>query len=428
MLWHLPHFSLLALLAIEGTIGTPIDTKHRTRIVKRSSCLVKSGVDSSKALAVPNNVTTTLHGQHNGAHGHHKGAHGDHNHTSSLMTEVKASQTGSLSVPSSSLPVAPSSASALSSAAESSKQPPASSTPATPESKEAATSTTTHVAATSAPSKTPAAPSPSTTPAPTSTTPSPTPSTPAQSANPQVGIAWSSDSGSNIASFADASNSKLSWYYNWGLSSTLDAKSLEFAPMVWGSGSVGDVKSASAGWTGVTHVLSFNEPDQSTSVGGSGISAGDAANLHQQWVSTVGGSYKIGSPAVARGGGTWLDAWFSACDSKCQVDFIPFHFYGTSAQDLITYAQQFHSKYNKPLWLTEWACQDYSSGQICSAADAQTFMDTAISAFRNDPTTGVARWAYFGAFAGEAAAGNGNALENASGGVSFPLPGVDSIR
>jgi len=47
--------------------------------------------------------------------------------------------------------------------------------------------------------------------------------------------------------------------------------------------------------------------DQSSANGGSSLDAPTAATLHQQWVKNLGGSYLIGSPAVARGGNTWLN-------------------------------------------------------------------------------------------------------------------------
>lgn len=31
--------------------------------------------------------------------------------------------------------------------------------------------------------------------------------------------------------------------------------------------------------------------------------------------------------------------WVAACAGQCQYDFVPFHFYGTNANELIKYAQ-----------------------------------------------------------------------------------------
>jgi hypothetical protein len=76
--------------------------------------------------------------------------------------------------------------------------------------------------------------------------------------------------------------------------------------------------------------------------------------------------------------------------------------------------QEFSAAYNKPLWLTEvrtilvshfeidldtdsqWACHDYSTGDICDASEVEAFMKTAIAYFRKSGL--VERWAWFGAF------------------------------
>ena len=44
-----------------------------------------------------------------------------------------------------------------------------------------------------------------------------------------------------------------------------------------------------------------------STVGGSDITAAVAAQKHIEWVNNLGGDYKIGSPAVARGSTKWMD-------------------------------------------------------------------------------------------------------------------------
>ena len=52
-------------------------------------------------------------------------------------------------------------------------------------------------------------------------------------------------------------------------------------------------------------------------------------------------------------------------------------------------------------------------GQICTEAQAQTFMDTAVAYFRGDGASMIERWSWFGASPDLATSGDGNALENA---------------
>ncbi|EIW71947.1 hypothetical protein TREMEDRAFT_58092 [Tremella mesenterica DSM 1558] len=229
-----------------------------------------------------------------------------------------------------------------------------------------------------------------------------------------VGLAVDSSSG-QLSAFKSVSGSKLSWYYNWGLSPTgSGADGLEFVPMVWGTGSTSGLAAAAKSWpAGTKYVLSFNEPDQPSSVGGSAISAGDAATAHQNWVTTLGGSYLISTPAVARGGKQWLQDWVTACAGKCKYDIVSFHFYGTDADDLITYAKDFYSTFNKPLWLTEWDCTDYSSGQVCTPDQAKAFMTTVIDWIEGEGASMVQRYSWFGDFPKMSTDGNG--LANADG-------------
>lgn len=45
--------------------------------------------------------------------------------------------------------------------------------------------------------------------------------------------------------------------------------------------------------------------------------------------------------------------WLAACGGGCKFDFVPYHYYGTDASDLIEYTKDFYNTFNKPLWLTE---------------------------------------------------------------------------
>lgn len=96
-----------------------------------------------------------------------------------------------------------------------------------------------------------------------------------------------------------------------------------------------------------------------------------------------------------------------------------------------THDQDFHARYNKPLWLTEvgplnkgrlvlndqTACHDYSTGQVCTEDQVKAFMKTAIGWFEGEGSSIVERWAWFGAFPDSASGGNTNGLENTDGTV-----------
>jgi len=57
-----------------------------------------------------------------------------------------------------------------------------------------------------------------------------------------------------------------------------------------------------------------------------------------------------------------------------KIDAIAVHVYGTSAQDFIDYVTDFHTTFGLYIWVTEFACQDFSGGTPCSLDDAFVFM------------------------------------------------------
>jgi hypothetical protein len=80
----------------------------------------------------------------------------------------------------------------------------------------------------------------------------------------------------------------------------------------------------------------------------------------------------LGSPAVAFGGadpGGWLDRFMAGAKSRgYRVDFIALHWYGGDFQttnavsQLKSYIQAVYNRYHLPIWLTEFALIDFSTG------------------------------------------------------------------
>jgi hypothetical protein len=135
--------------------------------------------------------------------------------------------------------------------------------------------------------------------------------------------------------------SDLTWYYNYGAdpSTTYNNRTqgeFEFVPMLWSNGTtfLSDIKAQIKGGRNISHVLTYNEPDGTSSTGGSDIAPADAA---RNWISQVEPlralGIRTGAPAVtgSPGGFTWLNEFFDACASlgtNCTVDFFPVHWYG----------------------------------------------------------------------------------------------------
>ena len=137
--------------------------------------------------------------------------------------------------------------------------------------------------------------------------------------------------------------SDLTWYYNYGATpstaySNLTQAEFEFVPMLWGisnsSSFLSQIQTQITAGTKVSHVLAFNEPDGSSSSGGSDINPAAAAAVWIQEVEPLRKlGVKAGAPAVtgSPGGFTWLSEFFANCTiqgTNCTADFIPVHWYG----------------------------------------------------------------------------------------------------
>lgn len=147
-------------------------------------------------------------------------------------------------------------------------------------------------------------------------------------------------------------------YYSWspdGFNSDL-----EFVPMMWGPPQINDWNAninSTIQRLHVSHVLGFNEPQEPSQ---SNLSPADGASLWKQYVEPLKaqGLY-LGSPAPssAPSGKTWLLQWLDACGGGCTVDFIALHWYDINSTAFIQYLQDFHDTFQRPIWVTEWACQ-----------------------------------------------------------------------
>ncbi len=191
----------------------------------------------------------------------------------------------------------------------------------------------------------------------------------------------------------------ITWWYDWGNQpSNGAAPGLEFTPMIWGaSGLKGPIPAASR------YVLGFNEPNFK-----------NEANLTPQqaaadWPSVEALAKAKGipivSPAVNFCGEctvpsitdpyTYLKDFFAAC-SGCEVDYIAVHWYNCDLPSLQGYIEgngsglQGFVQFGKPIWLTEFACDNSHS-----VADQRAYMQAAVPYLEANPH--IYRYSWFNA-------------------------------
>lgn len=190
----------------------------------------------------------------------------------------------------------------------------------------------------------------------------------------------------------------VSWWYNWAASRQAVAPGIEFVPMIWGSGSF-DGAAASMP-SDAEYLLGFNEPNFFEQAN---ISAQAAAQLWPQLEAIANAKgLELVSPAVNFCGDdasktgpchdtnpvSYLEDFFAACAS-CRVDYVAVHWYNCAVPELQFYLGQFR-KFNKPIWLTEFAC---AYGGDTSVAGQESYMRAAIPVLEAD--TRVHRYAWF---------------------------------
>jgi O-glycosyl hydrolase len=107
-------------------------------------------------------------------------------------------------------------------------------------------------------------------------------------------------------------------------------------------------------------LLGFNEPDHANQAN---MTVDDA---YAKWSILVGKSDIIASPAMAgnpAASGSWLEI-FAAKVPAPKMDYVAVHWYGgIYASSFKKRMTEIYNKFGKKLWITEFACQTYSSAK-----------------------------------------------------------------
>ncbi|KAJ5908836.1 CAZyme family GH128 [Penicillium taxi] len=195
--------------------------------------------------------------------------------------------------------------------------------------------------------------------------------------------------------------SSVTWAYNWGMTNWgLDLpKGVEYVPMLWGSKDFG-------GWltavetllnSGTNYILGFNEPDNS---GQSSMTPSEAASNYLAYITPFKGQAKLISPAVTSStndgeGLSWFGEFIADC-SSCGITGLAVHWYGDSADQLISFvkkAVKAAAEYGlEEVWLTEFALNADVNG-IADTSVTQAFLNEVVPFLES--TDGITRYSYF---------------------------------
>ncbi len=225
-----------------------------------------------------------------------------------------------------------------------------------------------------------------------------------QSKSYKRGVAY----GYHTAQDMQKASANISWWYNWAtqpdvsIRSSYNIYNVDFTPMAWNASGASGVNSWVERDSTVKYILGFNEPNFKAQANMTPTQAAKAWPALQKTAQK--NNLKIVSPAVnycsTEGSvfenGTYytnpfkyLDDFFSACDT-CQVDYIGLHWYG-SGNSIVNYVNTAR-KYNKPIWVTEFASWDYSN-LVQNVEDQIKYLAGTVNFLERDPD--VYRYSWF---------------------------------
>lgn len=135
--------------------------------------------------------------------------------------------------------------------------------------------------------------------------------------------------------------------YNWSAGGDTESVDVTFVPMRHNLGWDSFTKINSN--TNVSHVLGYNEPARPDQAN---MSVASAIN---QWPEIFKSGLRIGSPAPAAIGSSWLTEFMQICDElNYRVDFIAFHAYQDQPTSWWSWNISTATIGGRPVWITEW--------------------------------------------------------------------------
>ena len=215
-------------------------------------------------------------------------------------------------------------------------------------------------------------------------------------------LPWSWVNKKGICAISNVTNPKVSWYYNWGLS-TSSFMDEEYAPMCWGKTGLDTPAEQNSliSKKKITHVMSFNEADDCAGQSGQwgSLCVPDTAALwHRQAMKT---GLRIVSPSCRENEELhWLQIVNNIMvPAGTRMDVIGMHWYDwgglTSASDANSIFTRFKNRviacynyYKMPIWINE-----FNANPARSTAIQDAFLQLALPWLESTPY--VERYAYY---------------------------------
>lgn len=234
--------------------------------------------------------------------------------------------------------------------------------------------------------------------------------------NPKKGYACGTVAGTHAPAILTAL--RANWYYNWGFAPTPNvSNSITFIPMAFSKTVVANPADlAIIKANSVQTVLGFNEPD-----------IPQQANMTvpkalASWKTLSALGLTMGSPATA-GNPTAASGWLSSfiASKPGHISFICVHWYGPpTPAALLNIVDTLWKKYQKPVWITEFAVANWTKSNFYSSNQVMTFMSAILPALNS--RSYVARYAWKDRVASDPWMGSSCLVDLTSSNTGFLTP------
>ena len=200
-------------------------------------------------------------------------------------------------------------------------------------------------------------------------------------ASPKKGYACGQVAGAHAPTVLNALRAQ--WYYNWGTTPTAGVSAgIPFFPMAFSKTVVASPTMMAQIATSAQHssnhiVLTFNEPDIKPQANMT------VPQALASWTPLNKMGYTLGSPATA-GNPTSSTGWLSTFiqgKPAGGVDFICVHWYGPpNPSALLNIVDTLWKKYNKHIWITEFAVANWTQSNAYTVSQVAGFMSNILPA------------------------------------------------
>ena len=191
----------------------------------------------------------------------------------------------------------------------------------------------------------------------------------------------------------------ISWFYNWGVSCGVSGyEGMEFVPMVWNAlddNKANNIREWVKNNPNTKYLLGYNEPNFTSQANMTPEQAAENWPMVKALADELG--LELVAPALNYSTGTyadptkWMDEFVALVGSDA-FDYTAVHSYGGVGVTQ-TIATNFHDKYGKPVWVTEF-CYWPNMGSGAPSVDQQeTFMEPMLGWLESTPW--IYRYAWF---------------------------------